>query len=224
MKKFLGIFLVFTMFMTMGSAAFADCVQNLPQKANSCSCYVYQQYWNCLGGMNQACSGNFWQQFGDKFEWQEDSSNDTSDSTPSENPAETPETDSSTDSSTNSSYIEQVAALVNSERAKEGLAPLTLDEELSAAAQVRAVEAATSFSHTRPNGSSCFTALKEAGISYRGAGENIAYGQTTPAEVMKDWLNSSGHRANIMSEKFTKIGVGYTVINGVAYWSQFFTY
>lgn len=129
-----------------------------------------------------------------------------------------------TNDDANSSYVEQVAKLVNQERAKNGLSQLTLDSQLCAAAEVRAREAAQSFSHTRPNGSSCFTALREAGISYRGAGENIAYGQRTPAAVMQDWLNSPGHRANILKASYTKIGVGYVVIGGVPYWSQFFTY
>ena len=55
------------------------------------------------------------------------------------------------------------------------------------------------------------------------AGENIAYGQSSPAAVVQAWMNSSGHRANILSRDFTTIGVGYTVVNGTACWSQFFT-
>lgn len=124
----------------------------------------------------------------------------------------------------NAYYAEQVVAIVNQERAAAGLSPVTLDADVSAAALVRAKECAQSFSHTRPNGSSCFTALKEAGINYRGAGENIAYGQQTPTEVMQAWMNSSGHRANIMNSQYTKIGVAYTVINGTPYWAQFFIY
>ena len=121
-------------------------------------------------------------------------------------------------------YISEVVRLVNAERAKEGLAALQMDSSLNSAAQVRAKEIVTSFSHTRPNGSNCFTALSEAGIKYNGSGENIAYGQKTPAEVVNAWMNSAGHRANIMSSKFTKIGVGCHNSNGTYYWSQFFTY
>lgn len=128
----------------------------------------------------------------------------------------------STTPGTNSSYAEQVLQLVNKERAAQGLSNLKLSSAVSAAAQVRAAECAKSFSHTRPNGSSCFTALKEAGISYRRAGENLAYGQRTPAEVVRAWMNSSGHRANILNANYTTLGVGYTVINGTPYWSQFF--
>lgn len=126
--------------------------------------------------------------------------------------------------SSESQYISEVVRLVNAERAKEGLAALQMDSSLNSAAQVRAKEIVTSFSHTRPNGSNCFTALSEAGIKYNGSGENIAYGQKTPAEVVNAWMNSAGHRANIMSSKFTKIGVGCHNSNGTYYWSQFFTY
>ena len=125
-------------------------------------------------------------------------------------------------SQTNNSYVEQVLQLVNKERAARGLSSLRLDARVSAAAQVRAAECARSFSHTRPNGTRCFTALKEGGVSYRPAGENIAYGQRTPQAVMTDWMNSSGHRANILNSNYTTIGIGYTVINGTPYWSQFF--
>ncbi len=123
------------------------------------------------------------------------------------------------------SYQEQVVKLVNEERAKEGLVALTLDSAVQSAAQVRAKETATSFSHSRPNGTSFSTALTEAGVSYRGSGENIAWGQKTPEEVVSGWMNSQGHRANIMSSSFTKIGVGYYQnAQGVNYWTQLFTY
>ena len=120
-------------------------------------------------------------------------------------------------------FASQVVALVNAERAKHGLSALKVDAKVQQAALVRAKETAQSFSHTRPNGSSFSTALTEAGVSYRRAGENIAYGQSTPQQVMNAWMNSSGHRANILNENFTTIGVGYTVINGTAYWTQMFT-
>ena len=123
----------------------------------------------------------------------------------------------------NSSYAAQVVSLVNAERAKQGLSALTVSTKVQQAAQTRAGELKSSFSHTRPSGASCFTALTEAGVSYTRAGENIAYGQSSPAAVVQAWMNSSGHRANILSRDFTTIGVGYTVVNGTAYWSQFFT-
>lgn len=130
---------------------------------------------------------------------------------------ETPE------NNTNLSYVEQVVALVNAERAKEGLAPLTIDTKVQAAAQIRALECEQSFSHTRPGGSNFATALKEQNVSYRRAGENIAWGQRSPEEVVNAWMNSAGHRANIMNSNFTKIGVGYYQnAKGVKYWSQLF--
>ena len=131
-------------------------------------------------------------------------------------PDETPDngTDQTPEDNTGSmqgDFASQVAALVNAERAKYGLSALTVDTRVQQAA------------HTRPNGSSFSTALTEAGVSYRTAGENIAYGQSTPQQVMNAWMNSSGHRANILNANYTTIGVGYTVINGTAYWAQLFT-
>ena len=123
----------------------------------------------------------------------------------------------------NSSYAAQVVSLVNAERARQGLPALTISTTVQQAAQTRAGELQTSFSHTRPSGASCFTALTEAGVSYARAGENIAYGQSTPEAVVQSWMNSSGHRANILSSSFTTIGVGCTVVNGTAYWVQLFT-
>ena len=114
-------------------------------------------------------------------------------------------------------------ALVNEERAKAGLSPLTLYTRAASAAAVRSGEIQTSFSHTRPDGSSFSTALTQAGVNYRSSGENIAYGQTTPEQVMNSWMNSSGHRANILNVDFTSIGVGYTQSSsGTPYWTQLF--
>ncbi len=132
------------------------------------------------------------------------------------------QTDNSQTDTSESAYAAEVVRLVNAERAKEGLSALKVDSAVQAAAQVRAKETVTSFSHTRPNGSSCFTALQEAGVSYTGAGENIAYGQKTPAEVVNAWMNSPGHRANIMNGSFTTIGVGCYKSGNTYYWSQFF--
>lgn len=142
-------------------------------------------------------------------------------STGENTPESTPETDSSAGQH---AYIKEVVALVNAERAKEGLAPLTIDTKVQAAAQVRAKECEQLFSHTRPNGTSFSTALKEQNVSYRSAGENIAWGQKTPQEVVTAWMNSSGHRANIMNANFTTIGVGYYEnARGTDYWCQLFT-
>lgn len=136
-----------------------------------------------------------------------------------------PGTDNNTPETDALSYAEQVVALVNAERAKAGLNALTLDTEIASAALVRAKETEISFSHTRPDGRHFSTALSDSGISFRGAGENIAWGQKTPEEVMNGWMNSEGHRANILNPNFTKIGVGYYQNSaGRNYWTQLFTY
>lgn len=126
------------------------------------------------------------------------------------------------DSADAAEYAEQVAILVNKERAAYGLQPLKVSPKLSEAANIRAGELKTSFSHTRPDGTSCFTAMDELGITYRAAAENIAYGQRNPESVMNAWMNSSGHRANILSDKMEYIGIGAVYREGVWYWSQFF--
>lgn len=127
-------------------------------------------------------------------------------------------------SSTAQSYIAQIVTLVNAERAKNGLSALTYDSTLQSAAQVRAQEIVTSFSHTRPNGTYYSSVLKEFGVSYRRSGENIAWGQKTPEEVVTAWMNSSGHRANILNANYNKIGVGCNIsASGTIYWSQLFT-
>ncbi|MCI8871121.1 MAG: hypothetical protein HFF39_11425 [Lawsonibacter sp.] len=118
-----------------------------------------------------------------------------------------------------SSYISEVVRLTNAERAKEGLPALAVSEQAMQAAAVRAEELKELFDHTRPDGRRCFTALDEAGVSYRGAGENIASGYRTPAAVVEGWMNSPGHRANIMNQSFTAIGVGYAEGNQ---WVQLF--
>lgn len=123
------------------------------------------------------------------------------------------------------SYIAEVVRLVNEERAKEGLSALRSDDTaLNEAAALRAQELPELFSHTRPNGTSCFTAMQEKGVSYRSAGENIAAGQRTPAAVVNAWMNSPGHRANILNAGYNRIGVGYATGDsgyGV-YWAQMF--
>lgn len=123
------------------------------------------------------------------------------------------------------SYVRQVAKLVNEERAKAGLHPLVFDTKIASAAQIRANEIKTSFSHTRPDGRNFSTVLTDNGIRFTGAGENIAWGQKTPEQVMKAWMNSEGHRANILNVKYTKIGVGqYRDASGRNYWVQLFAY
>lgn len=125
------------------------------------------------------------------------------------------------------SYAEQVLSIVNARRAEAGLAPLTMNYTLVSAAKVRAAETVQSFSHTRPNGTGCFTAFDEAGVGYSGAGENIAAGQWSPDSVMNSWMNSEGHRANILDGRFTQIGIAcyYDPDSQYGYyWVQCFIY
>ena len=118
----------------------------------------------------------------------------------------------------------QVLAIVNQERAKGGLQPLAMDKDLLTIAMKRAAETAVYWDHTRPNGKSCFT-VTEGDITWRGGyrGENIAYGQRNASEVMSAWMNSDGHRRNIMKMAYTSIGVGIVWSNGTPYWVQCFS-
>ena len=120
----------------------------------------------------------------------------------------------------------EVLMLVNKERHKEGLEPLTGFSLLQQVNDVRAEELTEYFSHTRPDGSSCFTALDQAGVPYSYAGENIAAGYSDLEAVMAGWMDSSGHRANILNVNFQHIGVGYHY-NASSYyrryWVQMFT-
>ena len=117
---------------------------------------------------------------------------------------------------------EQVVTLVNEERAKEGLAPLQIDWELARVAKMKSQDMYDNkyFSHTSPTYGSPFDMMKQFGISYKSAGENIAKGQTSAQQVVDAWMNSEGHRANIMDTKFTHIGVGY--VESGHYWTQMF--
>lgn len=119
--------------------------------------------------------------------------------------------------------INEVYEITNDYRSLVGVPSLTLDSSLVEAANIRAKELSDSFSHTRPNGSSCFTILSELGISYGTAGENIAAGYSSSQSVMEGWRSSSGHYQNIISSKFKKIGIGVNIINNQYYWVQIFS-
>lgn len=121
-------------------------------------------------------------------------------------------------------YGLRITELVNQHRAEAGLAPVEYSAELSKPAQTRVFEIEESFSHTRPDGRYFSSALKDYGISYRYAGENIAWGHKSPEEVVEAWMNSPSHRANILNKSFTKLGVGYQQnARGVNYFTQLFT-
>lgn len=128
---------------------------------------------------------------------------------PAATPAATPAPAAT--ASTQSSYVKQVVDLVNKERAAAGLSPVAALDSLNKVAAAKATDMRVNnyFSHTSPTYGSPFDMMKSFGITYRAAGENIAMGQKTPQEVMTAWMNSAGHRANILSANFNYIGVGY---------------
>ena len=119
----------------------------------------------------------------------------------------------------------EVLNLVNKERKANGLKPLTLNKELSNVANIKSRDMIEKgyFDHTSPTYGSPFDMMKTFNISYKAAGENIAMGQKTPSEVMNSWMNSSGHRANILNSTYTELGVGIQKdSNGTIYWTQMF--
>lgn len=122
-------------------------------------------------------------------------------------------------------YKKEVLRLVNIERAKEGLCELTIDTSLSQIAQMKSQDMIDNnyFSHTSPIYGSAFDMMRAHGISYRVAGENIAKGHSTPQEVVAAWMNSPGHRKNIMNGRFSNLGMGVVRSqNGTIYWTQMF--
>lgn len=119
-------------------------------------------------------------------------------------------------------YEAEVVRLVNEIRQQNGLRPLTAYWELSRVARYKSQDMVDNryFSHTSPTYGTPFQMIKAFGISYRTAGENIAYGYATPQAVVDGWMNSSGHRANILNASYTQIGVGYVARGN--YWTQMF--
>ncbi|MGN1000184.1 MAG: SafA/ExsA family spore coat assembly protein [Faecousia sp.] len=119
-------------------------------------------------------------------------------------------------------FEQEVIRLVNEIRTENGLNPLTYDWQLARVARIKSQDMKDNryFSHTSPIYGSPFQMMRDFGISYRTAGENIAKGYATPQAVVNAWMNSSGHRANILSASFSKIGVGY--VSGGHYWTQMF--
>lgn len=120
------------------------------------------------------------------------------------------------------SYEQEVVGLINEIRAQYGLPALKVNWELSRVARYKSQDMADKgyFSHTSPTYGSPFQMIKSFGLSYRTAGENIAKGYGTPQAVVDGWMNSSGHRANILNASFTRIGVGYSADGN--HWTQMF--
>ncbi len=119
----------------------------------------------------------------------------------------------------------EVVRLVNIERSKNGLQPLKANWQVSRVARYKSQDMASKgyFSHTSPTYGSPFKMMETFGLKFSSAGENIAMGQRTPQEVMTGWMNSPGHRANILNTSFTEIGVGLAKnSSGRNYWTQMF--
>lgn len=126
---------------------------------------------------------------------------------------------------TTTAQEDEVIRLVNVERSRQGLQTLAKNWELSRVARYKSADMANKgyFSHTSPTYGSPFKMMESFGIRFSSAGENIAYGQRTPQEVMNAWMNSPGHRSNILSPSYTQIGVGMAKnSSGVLYWTQMF--
>jgi uncharacterized protein YkwD len=140
-------------------------------------------------------------------------------------------TRSFSDAANNSAFVQRVVELTNLQRSQAGLAPLTLNEKLSKAAYVHSRDMALKdyFSHTGSDGSNASDRVRRAGYRYLNAGENIAAGYATPEEAVQGWMNSPGHRANILFPNVTEIGVGFYALSNDSgkapfqyYWTQDF--
>ena len=122
-------------------------------------------------------------------------------------------------------YAQQVLSLVNIEREKEGLSPLSWNAAASTAAKIRSDEIVTQFSHDRPDSSKGTSALHEVGINWNRAGENLAGGQQSPESVVASWMDSELHRANILNPGYTSLGVACLYAPNSTYgyyWVQLF--
>lgn len=180
------------------------------------NCYSYSLKQNCKIYFDKFCQNN--------TTGTNNSSSDNSSNNNTNGSVSKPEGNENNSNISVSAYAQEVLKLVNEKRSANGLSPLSFDTKVQKAADTRAEEIKKSFSHTRPDGKSFSTALSAVGAVFSGAGENIAIGQKTPEEVVSAWMNSSGHRANILNSKYKYIGIG-CVKSGSGYaWTQLFTY
>ena len=196
----------------MASAASNTTEGNTVQQTNNCKVYYYtwsNNKWNVQLPQTSAPS--------------KETTNNNTQTTQKENTATAPSKSiPSTTTSDVNAFEQEVVKLTNAERTKAGLAPLKTDNQLMAAAREKSqdMQSKKYFSHTSPTFGSPFDRMKALGISYKSAGENIAQGQRSPQEVVQAWMDSPGHRANILNAKFTHIGVGYVKTGN--YWTQQF--
>jgi uncharacterized YkwD family protein len=151
----------------------------------------------------------------------------TTTNTTTTSPAPAPTTNTTTTAPTGDfgAYQQEVLNIVNKERTSRGLSALKFNTEVSKVATLKSQDMIDKgyFDHNSPTYGSPFDMMKKFGITYRSAGENIAMGQKTPQEVMTAWMNSEGHRKNILNSSFTEIGIGIAKdSNGRLYWTQMF--
>ena len=176
-------------------------------------------YWNSFAGSGScwnAGSGNNGGIGGDENTTEDNETTDSGSSGSGSDSNETP---------TLSGYASEVFSLLNSERNSNGQTALKYSSAAAEIAQKKADDMAANkyFSHTSPTYGSAFDMLKAAGVTYSSAGENIAKGQRSPAAVMNSWMNSSGHRANILSSSYSSVGIGCAAdSSGTLYWVQVF--
>ncbi|MBU3804301.1 MAG: serine protease [Candidatus Cellulosilyticum pullistercoris] len=172
------------------------------------------------GSDNESNSGNTGSNNGSNNGNTGSNNGSNSGNTGSDNGSNNGSTDSTVTSQT--AFENRVLELVNEERAKNGLSALQMDESVREVARVKSSDMSKNnyFSHTSPTYGTPFEMLKSYGISYKSAGENIAQGYTSPEAVVNGWMNSSGHRANILNANYTHIGIGYEADGN--YWTQMF--
>lgn len=140
---------------------------------------------------------------------------------PTQAPTQAPKPQAATPPKAITGFESEMLELCNQQRRANGKPDLTLNKTLCANAAVRAEEISRDdwFSHQRPDGTMCFTAVT---VDYMTCGENIAYGTRTASATVASWMDSPGHRANILSDEFTQAGFGCYELDGVRYWTQFF--
>lgn len=137
--------------------------------------------------------------------------------TPTAEPDPVPETPPASSAEDLSTLAQDLLAELNKERISAGISPLVLDSDLSSVAQLRAQECTIQFGHTRPDGTAYRSAVTDAGLSYQHLGENLATGQSSAQAVIQNWDSSDGHHDNIVSEHFTKVGIGLAKNSGTPY-------
>ena len=214
-----------------------NCTANAACKASSCASGSACPAGNCTGSSScgtvirsgNCANGNYSQLANEILKAKSGASCPNSGSSSKAAPSGSTSSQASSSAQTSapgySAFQNEVVRLVNAERAKKGLAALSTDSLLMKTATVKSQDMAKNkyFSHTSPTYGSPFDLMKQYGVSYRTAGENIAMGQTTPAQVMDGWMNSEGHRANILNSAYTRIGVGVAQNSaGQYYWTQHF--